>query len=125
MLDFHQKRKIRAVIYARVTLVILSIIVLIMLHSTWVVFQKKGESERMKNISEKNIESLKLRQSELKSKIDRLETPSGLEEEIRSKFTVAKSGENMVVVVDNSEGPTSTTSSMIGFWQRFWDLFKK
>ena len=125
MLNFHQKRKVRAVMYHRATLCILSIFVLIILHSTWVVFQKKIESERLKNISEKNINNLKLRQSELKSKIDRLETPSGLEKEIRSKFTVAKSGESMVVVVDNTRSPASTTIPKFSFWQGFFDLFNK
>ncbi len=125
MLDFHQKRKVRAVMYHRVTLIILSVLVLLAIHSTWSVYQKKSVSEEMKNVALKHAEELRLRNRELKSNIDRLQTPTGIEQEIRSKFTVAKTGENMVVVVPDDNSGASTTNAYTSFWQKIWHFFSR
>lgn len=121
MLDFHQKRKVRAVMYHRATLIVLSILVLLSIHSVWSVYQKKSTSEQAKEVALRRTEELRARDSELKSNIERLQTTRGIEEEIRSKFTVAKNGENMVVVVDDSKVGTSTTQR--GFWRKIRDFF--
>jgi len=125
MLDFQQKRKARSLMYNKITLIILSVVVLIALHSTWSVYQKKRVSEEMKNISSGYVEELRVRSEELKSKIDRLDTEVGVEEEIRSRFSVVKERENMVVVVPNEEEPVSTTSSSKGLWAKMRHFFSK
>ena len=125
MLDFHQKRKIRSVAYNRITLVVLGILVLIVLHSTWSVYQKERESGQMKDIAKNNLVELQSRDSDLKAKINNIDTTAGVEEKIRSKFTVAKYGENMVVVVPDNNSNASTTTSSIGFWQKIWGFFFK
>jgi len=123
MLDFQQKRKVRAFLYHPVTLVTLFIIVVFFLHSTWVVYEKKRESEQNKNISLANVNLLRAHDVELSSRIDRLKTDSGIEEEIRSKFTVAKNNENMVIVVEEKETSASSTSQTGGFWRKLSDFF--
>lgn len=123
MLDFHQKRKVRAVMYHRTTLITLSVFVLLAIHSVWSVYQKKSLSEQMKDVTLKHAEELRLRDSELKSNIGRIQTATGVEEEIRSKFTVAKDGENMVVVVDDSK--VGTSSPYRTFWQKILDFFNR
>ncbi len=70
----------------------------------------------MKNISLQNVEELRLRNEELQNKIVRLSTVSGVEEEIRSKFSVAKEGENVVLVIDNKNDNASTTTTKKEFW---------
>lgn len=123
MLDFHQKRKVRAVMYHRATLIILSILVLLSIHSVWSVYQKKSISEQAKNVALKHTEELRSREGELQANIGRLKTGTGIEEEIRSKFTVAKDGENMVVVVDDSRSGTSSPET--SFWQQIKDFFTR
>ncbi|MCX6701984.1 MAG: septum formation initiator family protein, partial [Candidatus Zambryskibacteria bacterium] len=113
MLDFQQKRKIRSVAYNRITLFILFILILIIGRSTWMVYRKERTSQDMKNVSLQNVEELRLRNDELTAKIARLETTPGVEEEIRSKFNVVKSEENMVVIVENEKDKVSTTSPEI------------
>ncbi len=122
MLDFQQKRKIRSFAYNKFTLIALFILVLIFLHSTWVIYQKEQESQRLKNISEQHLEELKYRNTDLEARMERLQTDSGIEEEIRSKFTVAKEGENMVVVVDDQNAAT-TSPQPVGFWQKLKAIF--
>ena len=123
MLDFHQKRKVKSVMYHRVTLIILAILVLFLVHSTWAVFQKKRESEALRNIADKNVSELEAREQDLISKIERLDTAPGVEEEIRAKFSVVKESENMVVVLDDNS-KTATTSKSSGFWHRIKFFFK-
>ena len=77
----------------------------------------------MKNISQKNVDELKSRSNELESRINKLATVSGIEEEIRTKFSVAKMGENMVVVVADDESKMSTTSQKNSFWDIIKGLF--
>jgi len=76
----------------------------------------------MKNISLKATEELRRRDQDLKLKIDRLGTEAGVEEEIRSKFNVVKSDENMVVVVEDQSQTEATSSSQATFWQKIWDF---
>ena len=108
--------------YNRVTLAVLLVVVLFVLNSTWSVYQKKRESERLKNVALGNVENLRGRNSELQVKIERLGTEVGIEEEIRSKFNVAKQEENVVIIVPKSEtNATSTNSS--SFWQKVKKFF--
>lgn len=123
MLDISQKRKIRSVMYHKATLITLFILVLLFAHSTWVVYQKKRVSEELKNGSLQTVAVLEARDAELKSRINRLQTEPGIEEEIRSKFTVAKNGENMVVVVEDTTPTASTTPPNPSFWQKIWHFF--
>lgn len=123
MLDFQQKRKVRSFMYSRTTLVVLSVLVLIVMHSTWRVYQKKRISEEMKNISVQYTEELRDRSEELKIKIDRLDTVPGVEEEIRSRFSVVKEKENMVVVVQEEAEATSTSVKERSFWSKIKQFF--
>lgn len=124
MLDIQQKRKLRAVAYHKITLVVLSIILVLIIRSTWNVYQKKEESQKLKNIAIEYTEGLREKDSQIKSKIDRLSTEVGVEEEIRSKFNVAKDNENIVVVLDSDLEVQSTTTPDEGFWKKIKDFFK-
>jgi len=125
MLDFQQRRKIRNLTYSRITLLILFLLVLFMVRSTWNVYQKKRISEEMKNLSLENVEKLRLRDNELGKSIEKLETDSGVEEEIRLKFNVVKSGENMAVIVEDEKNNLATTTNLkIGWWNELLNFFK-
>ncbi len=122
MLDFQQKRKVRSWMYNRLTIALLFVAFVFVAHSTWVVYRKKVESEEMMSVSLKNVETLRSRSADLQKKIDRLATAQGVEEEVRSKFSVAKEDENMVIIVQD-EVSTSTKAQKRTFWSRFMALF--
>lgn len=123
MLDFQQKRKVRSYMYSKTTLVVIFLLVLIVMHSTWRVYEKKRTSEELKNISIQNTEELRTRSEELAIKINRLDTIPGKEEEIRSRFNVVKNNENMVVIVPREEEATSTQKKKEGFWVKIRQFF--
>jgi len=124
MLDFQQKRKVRGFLYNRITIGILFLILLIVAHSTWVVYWKKVESEEMMSVSLKDVEALRVRSEDLQYKIDRLATKQGVEEEVRSKFSVAKEDENMVIIVQD-ESSTSEDVKKSSFWDKIGEFFSK
>ena len=124
MLDSQQKRKVNQVLYHKVTLVVLFVVVLFVIRATWIVYQKKLESEELRDISLRYKNVLEERDRELGLQMDRLETEAGKEAEIRSKFSVAKEKENIVVIVEDSSTTKPAISSK-SLWQKFLDLFKK
>lgn len=124
MLDIQQKRKFRNFIYHRFTLVVLSILVLFVLHSTWRVYQKKMESVAMVEASMVRLEELEERDREIESKINKLATVAGVEEEIRSKFSVAKDNENMVIIVREEGTSSPALQENKGFWSKIRSLFR-
>jgi len=64
---------------------------------------------------------MKAREGVLSGEIDKLQTPSGIEEEIKSKFNVAKEGERVAVIVDRPEDVATTTSEIKPWYKRLWD----
>jgi len=124
MLDFQQKRKLRGVLYSRVTLVILAIFVLISLRASWTAHSKLRESEDLRDNVKQRVNTLSARDLELRNQMDRLQTPQGIEAEIRSKFSVSKGNESVVVIVEDSS-TTTEKNQRKGFWTTFFDFFTK
>ncbi len=120
MLDNLQKRKIKSVLYNKTTLFCLLLLVLYAIYSTFSVVIKKRESERLLSISEEQLTLLEERKAEIDSKINHLGTAAGLEAEIRSRFNMAKEGENVAIVVSTSEKKASSTPQKKTMWQRLF-----
>lgn len=76
----------------------------------------KAESENL--VIE--LEKLTIREGELKKETEKLETSAGIEEEIKSKFNVAKAGEFVAVIVDRKTIESTTTPEKLSWWKRFW-----
>jgi cell division protein FtsB len=124
MLDFQQKRKVRKILYSKVTLCIVVLLVLLLVHSTYGVYQKEKLSATALTETANEYNSLKDRETMLNSEISKLNTDAGLEEEIRSKFSVAKPGETVVTVLGGSGNATSAANaSSKGFWQSILSWF--
>ena len=123
MADFQQKRKFKNIIYSKVSFFILFILVIFMARATYNIYSKERLSIDSYAAVEKSYQGLNTRKEMLQSEINRLKTDGGMEEEIRSRFDVAKPGETVVVVVDSSSSQ-DTTPTPIGFWSKFWGIFK-
>jgi cell division protein FtsB len=121
MVDFQQKKNIRKVMYSRITIFIFFIIVIFLVRAVYDIYKKERMSAKSVASVEENYNDLKNRQNMLKSEIERLNTDKGIEEEIRSKFSVAKPGETVVVVIDSSSSTsTDSESAEKGFWNRIF-----
>lgn len=71
------------------------------------IYRKYLESSKSLVQTERELETLKNREMELKENLDRLSTQRGVEEEIREKFSVAKDGEMMALIVESKTRPKS------------------
>lgn len=118
MLDFAQKRKLRGLAYHRVTLVFLGIIVIFFARATWSAMGKERDSRELRDIAQSQTSELSARNGELSEHLLRLETPQGVEAEIRSKFNVAKVSENVVVILEE-EATSTVATPPTSLWQRF------
>ena len=102
---FKQKRQLRKRIYSKPVLVLLIIILAFITHGIWGIWKKTKQSKETLEVAQMELDKLKEREEAIEKKIGRLGTETGLEEEIRSKFDVAKEGEKIIVIVDKNELP--------------------
>lgn len=105
-------------------LVLLSIFCLFLLKGALGAYERYLASLALWQKTHNELESLKQRQGSLQSDVDRLKTERGVEAELRSKFQVAKPGENLIIIVDEDKGTGgSASSSAKSLWQRFLEIF--
>jgi cell division protein FtsB len=133
MLDFHEKRKIRSYIYSPVVVIVLVILSVILSVSVFERFKVEREMAERRAETEERLEELRLRAAALEGKVEHLENDRGIEEEIRTRFDVAKEGEQVVIIVDESEDgvpleelsrpPGSGSEDEEGWFRRFIPWF--
>ncbi|MFA5934568.1 MAG: septum formation initiator family protein [Candidatus Paceibacterota bacterium] len=125
MFDYQQKKKIRKVIYSKITLVVLFIFIIILAKANYGIFKKERLSRENYNIVKDDFDSLKGRKVVLESEISRLKTSEGVEEEIRSKFDVSKPGEVVVNIIDSGSSTSIEGEEVgVGFWNKIINWFK-
>ena len=123
MKEFQQRRKTRNFFYSRATQVVLLLLVVLLARSTWNVYQKSRESEARREIKEKELAELKSRAETLSREVARLNTPKGIEEEIREQFNVAKEGEQVAVILDEKNSTSTGEVQDEGFWHSILRFF--
>jgi cell division protein FtsB len=120
--NFGKKNRIKEWVYSKTSVIILCIVVLFLIKATHNVFVAKRESTRNMEVSERKVLELQARADELKKELERIKTESGVEEEIRKKFGVAKEGETVVMVLgEKDDSTTSVNASAQGsFFGSLW-----
>ncbi len=107
MLDFRERSKMRRIVYAKPTILVLALLTIITARSAFGMYQKSKEATSKRDKATTELQVLKTRQAELDQDIARLGSERGQEEEIRDRFMVAKEGENVIIVAD-PEGTKTT-----------------
>lgn len=123
MLDFQQKWKAKTFLYSKGVRIFLLIVALYSLYSTYGVYKKKQESAADVVVAEQKLIALSAKNTALAEDIDHLQTDEGLEAEIRSKYSVAKGDERVVILVENDPTTTSSTTEHKNTWTRFKAFF--
>ena len=127
MVEFQARKRLRKIIYSPVLLGTLFIALLFLSHATYSLLQKYHDAKDTASIllNEKNNLSSKI--EGLEARVSALKTDRGVEEAIREKFKVAKTGEGVVVVVDqNKEGSNieEPKSGINWFFDKISSFFK-
>ena len=102
--------------------IFLLLILLILLNSVRKVYNKKQNAEEALARMQTDVTKLEGREQDLKASESRIESSEGLEFELRKKFSVARPGESVAIVVE-SEDASSTLSLTDSLWQRFKNFF--
>lgn len=91
----------------------------------WKVSQKAVVARTERDIAERSLEELRMRTEELQVSLVRLKSDQGIEEEVRQKYTVARKGEEVVVVIDEQAKKSENGGVYTGggFWKRFGSFF--
>lgn len=101
--QLEQKRKVRKIIYSKVSIVFLVGICVLLGRGLVNIHDKARESMDRKNFSAGRLSQLESRETQLKKEIERLESRVGLEEELRTRYSFSKEGEKMIVIVDEKK----------------------
>lgn len=120
-----RRQKTRKRLYSKITIGFLVLVMLLLIRPTWNIYQKSRESKR--NVLEARAELLALehRKTELERDVTYIKSEHGRDQEIRSKFGMAKEGETMVVIVRDEEkkaAPEPTPEPT--FWEKSWSRFR-
>ena len=125
MREFKEKRRIRRFLFGRVTIFVLALLFLLIASATWSVFGKYKETRTNRSNAETNLLELENRASNLEEEIAELETPRGVEEQIRQNFGFVKEGERMIVIVEPSVPERDSQGvNTGGVWSTLLNLFR-
>lgn len=125
MLEFQEKRRVKRLIYSKLTLVVLLIIVGLLINGVWGVYKKRQITQNNLEKTTISFNNLKDREKVLTAEIERLNTDNGIEEEIREKYGLIKPGEEVIMIIDKKDSDKEANVSVkVSFWQKFLNWFK-
>lgn len=125
MIDFYQKRKLRAIINSRYVQGALLFLVLLVGWSAYTRFEIAMEMSDRRQAAEAEAKELQIKKDSLFEQVEYLSNERGIEAEMRRQFDVALEGEQVVVILED-ESPevlplsTSTNEDSDSPWYLFW-----
>lgn len=122
MRSYREKRQNRALLYSWPVIIILFVLVVLLARSVYSVYQSERLASRKETAALIERDQVLARKKELLAEVEQLETSRGIEEEIRKKFSVAKPGEQVVIVVDE-RATTTLEKKDPSWWTRMWQNF--
>jgi len=125
MREFQDKRQWKRTFKSRYFIALLIIMAVLIAHGVWNAYSRYARSAVAVNNLEMEKDRLMQRQDDLDHSVQTLQTPEGVDREIRSTYGLVRPGEELIVVVGANEGSTSDYNSIKkGWWSRFVSLFK-
>lgn len=116
MAEFYEKRKLKKLMYSPPVLAVFTLFVLLFVSAAWGAHQKERDTASKRQEAAAGLAELQAREAALRSNLDRLNSESGMESEIRDRFDVGKPGEHEIVIVDPPANASSTTTETSKHW---------
>jgi cell division protein FtsB len=110
MLDFHEKRKLKSLLYSKPAAYVLFGIALLFSWSVYERFEREREMALKRYELEDKLVELRMQATSLEGEVARLQSDRGIEEELRDRFEVAKTGEQIIVVVGDERASSATSA---------------
>jgi cell division protein FtsB len=114
MFDFHEKRKIRSLVYSKVSIGAILLVTIVLSFSVFERFSIERDMAEKRDVRKEELEQLKQRAGSLEAKVKHLQDDRGIEEEIRGRFDVAKEGERVVIILEDEKTASRTPVSSDG-----------
>lgn len=117
--------------HSPIVLIFLFLLFLLFGYNIIDLIKKEEETSYKKELVLSKIKDLKEKEAYLSLNISKLDTEEGMEEVIRDKYQVTKTGEKMIIIVDEDKNVSNAQESYnegktrYGLWVWFSDLFKK
>jgi cell division protein FtsB len=125
MREFQERRKIRGFFYSKKMIVLLLLIFAFLSYFTVKLYFKNRNALAKRDEIRKELADLEERRAGLQNDVSRLNTESGMEQEIRDKFNVQKPGEQALIIVDKSAENVKIESGGLGsFFNGIWGWIK-
>ncbi len=119
MLEYTEKRRLRSVLYALPTIVVLFLLTALVGHAAWGMYGSYREASVRRDKAQAELRVLQARAADLERDIARLSSDRGIEAEIRERYMVAKEGEKVMIITDEEGGDDRTAPpEERSFWQR-------
>ncbi|MDO8481661.1 MAG: septum formation initiator family protein [bacterium] len=116
---FTQRRDPLRLIGKRFLLILLLALVIVAISGVWKVYRKARESMTLRKEAEIQLADLDKRRTQLEADITKLKTSRGMEEVLREQYSLAKSGEHLIVIVDPpTPAPVVATPSVMEWFQK-------
>ena len=104
-------------------LVFLFIVLFFIMKGSFGVYQKYSLSKNRLENSQADLAVLEEKKENIENKIEKIQTDTGIEKEVRSKFDVAREGEKLIIIVedevkvDEQEKETGFFTTIKGWFQ--------
>ena len=125
MFDFYQRRKLKTVLEAPYTRVILLFLVLLMGWSAYTRWSISSDMAERRETAERELSELQQQKEGLEKQVQYLSDDRGIEAEMRRQFDVALTNEQVVVIVEPDEAEIKSATSTYETvedtaWYEFW-----
>ncbi|MDO8552597.1 MAG: septum formation initiator family protein [bacterium] len=118
MTTFGQRRDPVRLFGKRLLLIVLFLIVTVAISGVWKAYRKEQESLALRKEAEVQLADLTQRKAQLEADIAKLNTPRGMEDALREQYLLAKTGENLIIIVDPpTPAPIEATSSVMNWFR--------
>ncbi len=115
----HRQKLWQRIVLSWFTIILLFISCILLARSLWDIYQKNRQSNTRADTARAQLDKLIERRDLLDKNLQRIKSSAGVEAELRSKFDVAKDGENLLVIIDK-EMKQSVTPTPAPWWQNLW-----
>ena len=121
MRELRQKQRMKELLYSWPMLVLAAVFVFFLVRGAAGVIIKDRESAGLVANLESKTKELEAREAELRNSIAKLTTQEGIMEAIREKFSVARTGEYLAIIVDERTKATSSPDEKKSWYRRILD----
>lgn len=96
--DYRARARFRRFLFSKTVAILLAGVFIVVAQAAWGMYEKSVEARERAARVASELEDLEARTARIRNDIERLSDERGIEEEIRTRFMVAKDGEEVLIL---------------------------